>query len=196
MATPNNYLYAALIVLVIVLVYVSTREGRATFEPTEGHPYAFVRRRLDAQRGHDVQLDSPGAVGRFVKVDTVTPERIAEAERESWFAALEKGQVASVDPERMTEPTAYHDKEPEIDYATRLTSIIADDRMVQNHRAWAKDMKPWSGVARKVGEIEVENYLHFQGLRRPQAVAQHAPLQLTEIDQDDLVKNKKFRFVA
>ena len=66
--------------------------------------------------------------------------------------------------------------------------------MMQAQRVWAKEMKPWSGVARKIGEIEVENYLHFQGLRRPQAVPQHAPLQLTEVDQYDLAKNKKFRF--
>jgi hypothetical protein len=47
-----------------------------------------------------------------------------------------------------------------------------------------------------VDDLEMENYLHFTGLARPQAVVQNQPLQLTEIDTYDLAHNKKFNFTG
>ena len=40
-------------------------------------------------------------------------------------------------------------------------------------------MKPWSGVAMKVDNLDMADYVDLAGLRRPPPVVQYNPLQLT-----------------
>ena len=57
-------------------------------------------------------------------------------------------------------------------------------------------MKPWSGAAMIVDNMDeaMEAGTDFIGLRRPQAIVQHNPLQLTERDTYTYASNPKFNF--
>lgn len=80
------------------------------------------------------------------------------------------------------------------DYGTYMRSLIADDRMLQNHAAWVKEVQPFSQTSLKINDFDIEPYVDFIGLRRPQAVAVYNPTQLTELAPEDLAPNKKFDF--
>jgi hypothetical protein len=80
------------------------------------------------------------------------------------------------------------------DYGAYMRSLIADDRMLANHAAWAKEVQPFSQTSIKINDFDIEPYVDFIGLRRPQAVAVYNPTQLTELAPEDLSPNKKFEF--
>lgn len=121
-----------------------------------------------------------------------TPEQAAEAERELWLAEGAGG----FDPERGGND--YHDAAPALDYSQVTTGLVADARMLENHARWVEEMKPWSGVAMRVDDLDEasEATTDFLGLRRPQAVAVCNPLQHNERDPATFAGNKKFVFNA
>lgn len=80
------------------------------------------------------------------------------------------------------------------DYGAYMRSLVADDRMLANHAAWAKEVQPFSQTSIKINDFDIEPYVDFIGLRRPQAVAVYNPTQLTELAPEDLAPNKKFEF--
>lgn len=130
-----------------------------------------------------------------------TPEQTAEAERELWLASTEAGGAGGFDAERAQDSQAaasqYHDAPPSIDYAGYTKGLVADARMLENHARWVHEMKPWSGVAMRVDDLDEasEASTDFRGLRRPQAPPpQSNPLQVTEKDSSTFAKNPVFRF--
>jgi hypothetical protein len=86
---------------------------------------------------------------------------------------------------------------PKGDYNSYVKSLVADERLQDNHNKWVNEMLPWSGTARNVDNIDeaMANSLSFVGLRRPQAILQSSDaLFQTELDTSDLINNKPFRF--
>jgi len=170
------------------------------------NPYTVLNKQLDSIRGyrndgfgqppfwrHPRGLDAYHRAGAHLR-----PEDVAEAERMQWFTATSADNSGSFNTELAAEPTTdvmqYHSAAPAIDYNSFVTDLVVDPRTKDNHRRWVEEMKPWSGTAMKVDDLEMANYVDFQGLRRPQAVVQYNPLQLTEIDTFDLSVNQPFRF--
>lgn len=175
--------------------------------PGSAHnPYTVLDKQLEEIRGyrndgyaqppwyrHPHGLDRYHLAGANVK-----PEMISAAEREQWFAAAGTERAGHFNTEHMTsqaeDTMQYHSPIPDIDYGDYITDLVTDPRTRDNHKRWVEEMKPWSGTAMKVDNLDMENYVDFIGLRRPQAVVQYNPLQLTEIDTYDLAVNPKFNF--
>lgn len=172
------------------------------------NPYMSLNKQLDEIRGYrndgfnqppfysfPYGLDAYHRSGAYI-----TPENVAEAEREQWFSALDADQAGQFNTELgregFTDTMQYHQAAPAIDYGSYITDLVVDPRTRDNHNRWVEEMKPWSGVAMKVDSLDMENYVDFQGLRRPQAVVQYNPLQLTEIDTFDLSVNRPFNFMG
>jgi len=222
MKSNDAVLVALLVVLVIIVAFQFgggkkkqgdcdgfTAGGASVHQKFPGgtyNPYTVLNKQLDVIRGyrndghnqppffrHPRGLDAYHRAGARLR-----PEQIAEAEREQWFAATETDNSGSFNTELAQDPTSdtmqYHTPSPALDYDSFITDLVVDPRTRDNHRRWVEEMKPWSGTAMKVDDLDMENYIDFQGLRRPQAVVQYNPLQLTEIDTYDLAKNKKFNF--
>lgn len=80
------------------------------------------------------------------------------------------------------------------DYNSYIRSLVCDDRMMANQAAWVKEVQPFSQTSLKINDFDIEPYVDFIGLRRPQAVAVYNPTQLTELAPEDLASNKKFDF--
>lgn len=85
-------------------------------------------------------------------------------------------------------------KDDNISYGDYVTNLVADERMVKNHESWVNEIKPWSAGPMAVDELNVEDYLHFTGMRRPQPVPQTCQLMVTELGEEELSRNPKFRF--
>jgi len=172
------------------------------------NPYMSLNKQLDEIRGYrndgynqpplysfPYGLDAYHHSGAYV-----TPENIAEAEREQWYSALGADQSGQFNTELahegFTDTMQYHAAAPAIDYGSYITDLVVDPRTRDNHDRWVEEMKPWSGVAMKVDTLDIEPTLDFQGLRRPQAVVQHNPLMLTEADTYTLSGNRPFNFMG
>jgi hypothetical protein len=170
------------------------------------NPYTVLNQQLDEIRGyrndgynqppfyrHPRGLDRYHRAGAHIK-----PEDIAEVERDKWYAGLDACGTGQFNTEAVHDASAdtmqYHCASPAIDYGSFITDLVSDPRTRDNHRRWVEEMKPWSGTAMKVDDLDVEPTIDFIGLRRPQAVVQYNPLQLTEIDTYDLASNKRFDF--
>lgn len=172
-------------------------------------PLALLNNQIDAMRGSapshgykvpagTVKADrfSAGAVAGAAAA--ASPEDIFDAERGAWDQASSEMGGGHYEPNHGGDAAAdalqHHTAAPAIDYDAYVTDLMIDGRTRENHKAWVNEMTPWSGVAKKVDNLEMESYLHFAGLRRPQAVAINNPQMLTEIDTSDLVENPKFNF--
>lgn len=119
--------------------------------------------------------------------------RIATAEQEMFMADRLSNGETGIDPSL----GSGGDYGPKGDYESYVKSLVADERLQENHRKWVSEMMPWSGTARNVDNIDeaMANSLDFRGLRRPQAIVQGSDaLFKTEIDATDLIDNKPFRF--
>jgi len=218
MKTKDAILLALLVVLVVVVTYQvgagwkrgdGFAGGEPVHQPYPGgahNPYTVLNKEIDTLRGYRNDgynqppiYRMPGGLDAYHHAGAdLKPERIAEAEREQWYSATAADQSGQFNTELVhdasSDTTQYHTTSPALDYDTYITDLVADPRTRENHRRWAEEMKPWSGTARQVDTLEMENYIDFIGLRRPQAVAQYNPLQLTEIDTGDLIQNPKFNF--
>lgn len=177
------------------------------YQGGEFNPYTVLNKRLSTIRGarndgagnQKPFYRRPRGLDAYVQAGAnVKPEQIAEAERQQWYAATASDNTDSFNPELahegFTDTMQYHTQAPAIDYDSYITDLVSDPRMRDNHQKWVEEMKPWSGVAMKVDTLEMDNYVDFTGLRRPQAVVQYNPMQLTEIDTNDLAVNPKFNF--
>uniref|UniRef100_A0A6C0I336 Uncharacterized protein n=1 Tax=viral metagenome TaxID=1070528 RepID=A0A6C0I336_9ZZZZ len=119
--------------------------------------------------------------------------RIATAEQEMFMADRLSNGETGIDPSL----GSGGDYGPKGDYESYVTSLVADERLQENHRKWVHEMLPWSGTARNVDNIDeaMSNSIDFRGLRRPQAIVQGSDaLFKTEIDATNLIDNKPFRF--
>jgi len=171
-------------------------------------PYTVLNKKLDAIRGYrndgfgqDPIYATPQGLDRYHRSGAwIKPELIAEAERQDWYSATDADSVGAFNPESgregFTDVMQPHTPEPKMDYDGYVTDLIADPRMRDNQRRWVEEMKPWSGTPRAVDKLEMDVYVPFVGLQRPQAVVQYNPMMLTEIDSGDLAVNKPFRFTG
>lgn len=172
------------------------------------NPYTALHNKLELIRGsrHDGYgqkpvWDQPHGLDRYIRSGAhLRPEDIAEAEREQWFAATEashsEGFNTELSQDMQTDTMQYHTTQPSIDYSGLITDLVVDPRTRENHQRWAEEMKPWSGTAMMVDNMDeaMEAGADFIGLRRPQAIVQHNPLQLTERDTYTYATNPKFNF--
>jgi hypothetical protein len=178
------------------------------WRPGAHNPYTVLNKQLDSVRGyrHDGYNQAPlwrqpHGLDRYHRAGAhLRPEQIAEAEREQWFAATEADQSGGFNTEltqdAQTDTMQYHTSQPGIDYSGYITDLVVDPRTRDNHQRWAEEMKPWSGTAMMVDDLDeaMEAGTDFVGLRRPQAIVQHNPLQLTERDTNTFSSNAKFNF--
>lgn len=223
MKTNDAVLIALLVVLVIIVAYQGRdwMRGRGSYDGFAGsggcnphqqypegyhNPYTVLNKKLDEIRGYrDDGFNQvpyyrlPRGLDRYHRAGAnIKPEMIAEAEREQWYAGLDADSAGQFNTELMSDPAAEtfqpHCPAPAIDYDGYIADLVVDPRTRDNHRRWIEEMKPWSGTAMMVDNLDMEPTIDFIGLRRPQAVVQYNPLQLTEIDTHDLAVNPKFNF--
>ena len=226
MRTRDAVLFAALVVLVVALLYygrgwlssgsrdgfrgANTAYGNVHQQYPDGrwNPYTVLHKQLDTIRGYHNDgfrqppfWRSPKGLDRYHRSGaSMKPEMIAEAEREQWYAAAGTDQAGHFNTELVQDPAKetfqYHTPNQAIDYGSYITDLIVDPRTKDNHERWVEEMKPWSGTAMAVDDLEEaqEATVDFIGLRRPQAVVQYNPLQLTERDTYTLSGNAKFNF--
>lgn len=130
----------------------------------------------------------------------INPEAMSEAERSAWTATTEASGCSRFDAEVAHDATGdamqYHSTEPPIDYNAYVSDLVLDPRTRDNHAKWVAEMLPFSGTAMMVDNMDeaMEASTNFVGLRRPQAVLQYNPQQLTERDTGTFSGNKKFIF--
>ena len=172
------------------------------------NPYTTLNKQLDTVRGwrHDGYNQTPlwqqpHGLDRYHRSGAnLRPEDVAEAEREQWFAANDENNTGGYNTELAQDAQAdamqYHTAQPAIDYSGHITDLVIDPRTRENHQRWVEEMRPWSGTAMIVDDMDeaLEASAHFTGLRRPQSVVQHNPLQLTERDSSTFASNPKFNF--
>jgi hypothetical protein len=212
MKSNDAVLVALLVVLVLIVAYQGSSWMRgggcdAFSAGPSNNPYAALNKQLDAARGSRVDgYNQPRSLDARARDQSGQssfggrsgPEAVAEAERELWNAALEADNAGSFNSEVAQDVSAdtmqYHSAAPPGDYDSYITDLVVDPRTRDNHRKWVEEMKPWSGTAMTVDDLDLEPTVDFIGLRRPQAVAQYNPLQLTEIDSGDLISNPRFNF--
>lgn len=168
-------------------------------------PYTAIQDAIGEVRGRpdakDILLSGPGPLEAVQRsMAELTPEDLMAAERTAWAVTMEREMSAPFNTEKMTDISSdtmqAFETSPAIDYQTMITDIVVDPRTRENHRQWIDEMTGWSGTTTmKVDILEPELYLNWTGLRMPQAgVGQYNPLQLTEVDDTDLAKNRDFRF--
>ena len=212
MNTDDAIIIALLVAILIVVLYYNGMPGyRSRFTGSNGpaihldapgvvNPYPALHRQLEAKRGrrHDGYNQTPAKQKQHHS--SPTHEQISEAERGQWLAATEENSTGAFNTElaqdAQTDTMQYHTAQPSMDYGGYITDLIADPRTRENHARFAADMKPFSGGALKVDDLDeaMEAGTHFHGLRRPQAVVQHNPHQITENDTNTLASNPKFNF--
>ncbi|MDE2097755.1 MAG: hypothetical protein KGL39_10940 [Patescibacteria group bacterium] len=172
-------------------------------------PYTAIQNAVDMVRGNPdattILNDGPEAMKAYAQARAwETPEEYRLAELNSWYAAAERDRIAPFDAtaENMTDMAKdtmqAHETGPALDYDTMVTNLVlgSDGRIADNHLKWVNEMSPYMNTTTmKVDNFEPELYLPHVGLRFPQGgVGQYNPLQLTEVGDADLAKNKDFRF--
>lgn len=172
---------------------------------TYGAPYTSIQNSIDSVRGNpdakDILMQGRPAFQAYHRSSAeLRPEDLMAAERAAWVQAAEQDRIAPYDIEKMSNPSEdtmqHSETAPAIDYQAMITDLVVDPRTRMNHSQWVNEMRGWTGTTQmKVDILEPELYLDWNGLRMPQAgVGQYNPLQLTEVDDTDLAKNKPFRF--
>jgi hypothetical protein len=215
-SSTDLLLVAVLVVLVAVVIYQARRQ-RDGFRNVPD-PYALENDRIDEIRGirsdgydQPALYNRPGGIEQYLKSSgpvrpeeiaaaarvnlrtgtEVTPERISAAEREDWYAAG----IGPDDPAAAQSATEnFTGDTPAGDYGGYISDLMLDPQLRESHKKWVNEILPFSGTAMAVDGLDMEPTIDFIGLRRPQPVAVHNPLQLTEIGSDDLSGNKPFNF--
>ena len=186
----EGILIAILVVLIVIIGY-QYEQKKVSKRKSKTKKISYFTPRYNACR---VQQSPP----QFAPPVHMTPEAAAERERSAWYDSVQQANVEGFNPERVhdmgTDTMQYHASVPAIDYDSYVTDQIIDKRMLENHRKWVSDLKPYTGTPTKIDDLDPGNYIDFRGLRRPQAVAQYDPLFVTEIDTKSLANNKKFNF--
>lgn len=163
-------------------------------------PRARLQNELDMLKGArlddgygQIPLDRrPGGLDRYHRsCADLDISQLARAEQEQWFSAESAHETFDAHGGPTELPGGAEDCGGYSDY---VTDIVTDPRTRENHQKWVDEMRPWAGTAKTVDNFDVEPYLDFRGLRRPEAVVQHNPQQLTEVDSRDLLPNRGFHF--
>jgi hypothetical protein len=172
------------------------------------NPYTVLNNQLSEIRGSGPPgfdqppfWRQPHGLDRYHRTGaSIRPEELAQAEREAWYDAVSADRTGAFNTELAHDPQSdvlqYHTAQPALDYDSFITDLVLDPRARENQRRWVEEMQPWSGTAMMVDDMEeaMEASTDFIGLRRPQAIVQYNPLQLTERDANTFVHNPKFNF--
>jgi len=187
------------------------------YPPGVHNPYTILNKQIGALRGarHDAFNQpplwrQPGGLDRYHRSGaTIRPEDVAAADRAMWFTAPHGGTDAQSDHEMHDAPEVHDihgthgthegfagNGSGGMDYNTYIADLVVDPRTRDNHHRWVEEMRPWSGTAAMVDDMDeaMEATTHFTGLRRPQPIAIHNPLQLTERDTSTFISNARFNF--
>jgi len=163
------------------------------FTARQSRSIGYIEPSLWKKKHHDQRRNNKS--GAYL-----SPEQLAEAEYEQWNEVTKDNSSGTFDTELSHDMSAdalqYHKSHPAMDYDSYITDTVVDPRTKDNQRRWANEMKPYSGTAMTVDNLDeaMEACTHFTGLRRPQCVVQDNPLQITERDCDTFRHNKKFYF--
>lgn len=193
----DSVIFGILLALVMVLIANQRKYNTECFN--NGEERTMLNHQLDMARG--MRSDGFRQEPAYRNVNmmaahansgaSVNPSQIARAEQEQWMMShaydAEKAFSASSDD-------VHGGKD--MDYGSYVTNLIVDPRTASNHKKWVDEMKPWSGTATTVDDLEeaMEATTNFVGLRRPQPIVQYNPLQLTEQDSFTFISNPKFNF--
>lgn len=192
---------ALIVAVIVVVIFLIVWYSKSGFEVDPQNAYVMQNRELVARAGYrNDAYKQIGALTAQLERTNTKPEQIAQAESEAWFESQREKGVSNFDPTAPQDAgnnlAAEHAPGSAMDYQSHITDLIIDPRTRDNHRKWASEVRPFSGVAKSVDTLDLENYVDFRGLRRPQAVAQNNPLMVTEMGADDLSGNKKFNFMG
>jgi hypothetical protein len=213
MKSNDAILVSLLVLLVIIVAYqgcnwtMGRNDSRGGYEPRgrcdgfrprEYNPRAVLGKQLSSLEGvrHDAYnqphvRSHPSRLAAHHQSGAATsPENIAEAERELWFAATESANTGGFDTfagqNAASDTMQYHESAPGIDYSEYITDLVVDDRTKDNHKKWAKEMQPWSGTTMKVDDMDealaMSTHRVGIGAFALRAPVQYNPTQLTEID--------------
>jgi len=164
-------------------------------------------RASDLARGLPPPWETPagnvgGAPERFHQAGVhASPEQRHAAEQDLWGSTTAEQGAGEYNTERAfdsaNDAMGYHETSP-IEYQEEIVSTVLDPRSVENHQKWADAMMPWAGTAMTVDTLDeaLEASTNFQGLRRPQAIAQYNALQVTERDMGTFLGNAQFNFLG
>jgi hypothetical protein len=141
----------------------------------------------------------PRGIDRYHRSSAnIKPSDIAAAEREQWYPACTADSAGPFNTELAhdcaSDTLQAHTPQESMNYGEYVTDLIADPRLRDNQRRWVEEMKPWSGTAMKVDDLDLGDYVNFTGLRRPQPTAVLNPMQLNWLDPADLATNPAFNF--
>lgn len=191
---------AALVAVILVVYYMSNKaKAKTNADGFKANPWDILHNQIDERR-RGGKTTASDLQRKALSLQAISPERLAAAEQEAWQTMSREAGSGSFNAESVHDQGAdmmqHHAPAPPLDYNSFVTDLVADSRTRENHRRWAEEMKPFSGRIRSVDNMDeaMEASIHFQGLRRPQPVAQHNPLQITEVDANTLSGNKKFNF--
>lgn len=201
----DPYALALLLVAVLALAYFLAPRGcgrdcrcercaaRRRYTDPDADLRAEIGQWVDANRGkpfHDLKHETPVGPFRVPFHGSGSPNESHAARGKSQYADVEtaalRGGLWAADAASFN-----------YDDFTRAGVISA--RQAENHSKWVSEMRPYSGSNLIVRDaLDVEASLPFRGLQRPQAVAVSPnAAQITDhIHMEDLLHNKKFKFVA
>lgn len=219
LSTPAQQVAVAVAVLaVLALVYYWYSKHRKSsfggFSEAAAEERGAANAALDARRGqrHDGVRQPRRYNGETLsgaRYDRLTPSvsaaEMEAAELAAWYEQTPDNAVYNSEAAAeggSAEVMQYHTGAlGHTDYASHITDLVVDPNMRRNHDAWVRDTKPFSAMSASfVDDMDeaVAASLSYQGLRRPQAVAQgRDALFITEADSDLLAsQHKKFNFMA
>lgn len=207
MKTNDAIAIAAVIIVILLLVYYLDQRnmnlynialmGNKGFEPNAAQhvqqPHHNQQPQHNAHRAQQPRHNLPKKTdAEKAKFD---PESFLTMEQ-SHRNLVSSRQPHPYEPEQHGNNST-HGSIGDMDFNSYITDQVADPKVRENHKKWVNEIKPWAGTATRTNDDmreAMEASVHFVGLRRPQAVKQYNPHQVTEVDESTFTGNKKFNF--
>lgn len=198
MKTNDAIALAAVIIVVLVMIYLMGQDkkkpcGHKSFISDDFQcppkqttpPSIFAKPQM-----------KPSSLPSDAEFASKNPEAYL-AREQAQLNNLSTSQPAMFEPEQPGNNSSYN-QIGDLDFASYITDQVADSTVKSNHQKWVNEVKPWAGTAARNNDDlseAMEASVHFVGLRRPQAVRQFNPQQVTEVDGSTFAGNKKFNFL-
>ncbi|CAB4481485.1 hypothetical protein RhiirA1_395239 [Rhizophagus irregularis] len=186
----NALLIGLLIILVGLFAYLSTQTsaGDSSKKQENMEPYQSA----SDQSSTENEKGSCSHNCRPFK----TPEEILSAERMEELENSENiGGTESYEFNNKKGAYEQQQEGPSVNYENYLEKLVIDNEAQENHDCWVKDMDPWLNMTNSNynSGIELDAYIPWQGLVRPEAVpdedSKYYP-QVTEVDSSNFRKEK------
>jgi len=209
-AGMQNMAIAALVIVVLLLVYSRWRSAQASKEGFgDAEERILTQGVVDALTG--VEYDNVGdeipakvleGAAKKLGYLRLTPEEQAELDAQSATAAEAVDRRGVYEPrvaggDLAAEVEQCHAQQP-VDYGEVALAAVADSSMLARQRSWFNGMARFSGAAgiRNLDPIDVTASIKRTGLYNfnPSPVVQTNPLQVTEIDAYALAANPRQNF--